>query len=80
MTENSIHHIHNNCNGCNCWISVSDTKNSYVIHADYKTEERMYGKNWMCIHCWNNWIIEFPYFKNLINNAMMDLWRKEHKV
>jgi hypothetical protein len=81
MTENTIHRMNNNCIGCNCWISVSDTKNSYVIFADSKTEETLYGFNWMCISCWtNNWVIEFPYFKTLIHNAAKNLWREEHKV
>jgi len=80
MTENSIHHMHNNCTICNSCIAVSHPKETYVIFADSKTEERMYGFNWMCIYCWNNWVIEWPYFKTLIHNAAKDLWRKEHKV
>lgn len=81
MTENMIHHRHNNCTGCNFWISASDSEESYVIFADFKTEERLYGFNWMCIHCWNNnLVIEWPYFNTLIHKTGKDLWREKHKV
>ena len=81
ITENTIHHRHNNCIYCNRLISVIDTKNTYVIFADSKTEQRFYGFNWICIHCWNNnWVIEWPYFKTLIYNEAKDFWRAEHKV
>ena len=81
MTENTIHHMNNNCIYCNRWISVIDSEDSYVIFADSKTEERFFGFNWICIHCWNNnWVIENPYFKPLIHNAGKDLWREKHKV